>query len=113
MNIAIDDVDSDYLEGRVRFTVGKQFQSEGALRDYYFRGAVVNDFGGGTDNINAAFADQAVSLETLDTDDLRFNGQVGYNWISKGNMSIGLVLEGDFSDSYSSVGGNGRVKFSF
>jgi len=113
LDLAIGEIDSDYIEGRVGFTLGKKFQSEGTLRDYYIKAAVVNDFGDGTDNVDASFADQALSLQTLDTDDFRVNGQVGYNWITENGLSLGLNVEGDFSGDYTSVGGSGRLKYNF
>ena len=113
LNIAIDDTETDYLEGRVGFTLGKQFNEGGDLRDYFIRAALVNDFGGGADDLDIAFSNQALSLQSFDADDLRVNGQIGYNWISGNALSLGAVVGGDLSDSYTSVSGNMRVKYNF
>jgi len=51
LNLEIDELDSEYIEGRIGVTVGKQFRRNSSLTDYYLKAAVVNDFGSGTDDI--------------------------------------------------------------
>ena len=113
LDISIDDTDENYLQGQAGLTVGHRIIKADTAADIFLGLGLVNEFNDGSSELDIAFADQALTLNTAEVDDLRFNPSVGFNWSSNQGVAVGAVGEAEFGDTYSSYSLSGRVKFSF
>ncbi|WP_418152237.1 autotransporter outer membrane beta-barrel domain-containing protein [Litorimonas sp. RW-G-Af-16] len=113
LDISFADRDSDYLEGRAGVKLGTQVENADSFSDYFVSVALVSDLSGDQDNLNIGYANQTLSLSTLEMEDTRIDGQVGFNWISSDALSVGATVDGKFSDTYTSFGGQVRLKYRF
>lgn len=113
LDISIEDTDENYLQGQAGLTVGHRINKADTDADIFFGLGLVNEFNDGSSALDIAFADQALTLNTAEVDDLRLNPSVGFNWSSNQGVAIGAVGEAEFGQTYSSYSLNGRVKFSF
>jgi len=104
LNLSIGARSSDYFEGRIGARLGTQIQSLDSSTDFFLSAALVNDLSGDAENLNIGFANQSLSLSTLDMDESRIDTQAGFSWISTDSISAGVTLDGKFSDTYTSLG---------
>ena len=113
LDISIDDTDENYLQGQAGLTVGHRIIKADTAADIFLGLGLVNEFNDGSTALDIAFADQALTLNTAEVDDLRFNPSVGFNWSSNQGVAVGAVGEAEFGDTYSAYSLSGRIKFSF
>ena len=113
LDISFGDRTSDYVEGRIGLRLGTEIENFDSHSDYFISAALVNDFSGDQDDLTIGFANQALSLSTLQTEDTRVDTQAGFDWISSDALSIGVTVDGKFSDTYTALGGSARLKYRF
>ena len=113
LDISIDDTDTDYLQGEAGLTLGHRIVKDDSMTDLFVGLGVVNEFNDGATDLNIAFADQALSLESSEVDDLRFNPSVGFNWSSNEGVAVGAVGDLEIGDTYTAYSVSARLKFSF
>ena len=104
---------TDLFEGRVGAITGNSYELSGAALDVYAHAAYVYNFGGGVDDLDIIVGGESASLERFEFDDQRVELGLGANWISDQNFTLGAALDGEFGNSYTSIGGRLRAKFKF
>jgi len=113
LNIFIDETDTDFLQGQAGVTLGRRIVKKDSNTNLYVGLGVVNEFNDGSDDLNIAFANQALTLNTAEVDGLRFNPNVGFDWSSNEGLAIGAVGDVEIGDTYSAYSVSARIKFDF
>lgn len=111
LNLNVDEVNSNVLDGRVGLTLGaRKVISDATKADVYITGALRQDVYGNRDDIGFNFAGQSGSLAVANVDKFAVQALAGINLLSGENFSFGGAVNSEFSDSENSVGGSLQTK---
>lgn len=111
LNLNVDGVDSNVLDGRVGMTLGaRKVVSDSTRADVYVTGALRNDFYGSRDDIGYNFAGQSGSLAVNNLNEFAVQALAGVNVLSGENFSFGAAVNSEFSGDENAVGGSVQTK---